>query len=297
MYPVTIGNLQLSNCVYNAACYTVKTYYGLKQLNNSDSGAVVTKTLTPKPRKGNPRPNYYTDTIGSINSVGLTNDGYKYFIDPPIDFDKPYIISVTANSIEELMELLRVLRKRAINIELNLSCPNTEKDPICYDFDKMDEWLRNVTRIYPSFGLKLSPYFLNHDINRVTNIIKKYPQIVYLVCSNTIPNGLIIDPETDKPIIGNKFGGVGGKYVKPFALANVNKFHTIFGKKLDIVGCGGVSTGLDVYHYILAGATAVQIATQFIEEGPGCFKRITDEFSRIIEVKKYDKIRAFKGKL
>jgi len=297
MYSVSIGNLQLSNCIYNAACYAVKTHNGLKQLNNSYSGAVVTKTLTPKPREGNLRPNYHADTIGSINSVGLANDGYQYFIDPPIDFNKPYIISVTANSIKELMELLKVLKKRAINIELNLSCPNTEKDPICYDFDKMDEWLGCVSQIYTSFGLKLSPYFLNRDINRVVNIIKKYPQIVYLVCCNTIPNGLIINPETDEPIIGNKFGGVGGKYAKPFALANVSKFYTLLGNQLDIVGCGGISSGLDVYHYVLAGAKAVQISTQFIEEGSECFKRITTEFKRILKIKKYADLKSFTGKL
>ena len=110
---------------------------------------------------------------------------------------------------------------------------------------------------------------------------------------------MIIDRERDTPVIKpNKgLGGLGGRYLKPIALANVKTFYELLGPEFPIIGVGGIETGRDVYDYILCGASAVEIGTQFAKEGPGCFERIQREFEEIMERKGYSSIEELRGKL
>jgi dihydroorotate dehydrogenase (fumarate) len=201
------------------------------------------------------------------------------------------------------MKMLIEFKKKRINIEVNLSCPNVEYEPICYNLIKFDEWLQCISKLYPSFGIKLSPFLSMNYIYQIAGIIKKYPQIRYIVCSNTLPNGLILNSKNYNPVISNKYGGLGGNYLKPISLANVNLFYKINKKinnNIDIIGCGGINSGKDVYEYIIAGASAVQIATHLIENDLKCFKQITKELSEILSTNKItinNSIHNLKGKL
>ena len=65
----------------------------------------------------------------------------------------------------------------------------------------------------------------------------------------------------------------------------------------DIIGCGGITSGLDAFEHILCGASAVQIGTQFHIEGDTVFKRISNELETIMKDKNYLKLSDFRGKL
>lgn len=65
----------------------------------------------------------------------------------------------------------------------------------------------------------------------------------------------------------------------------------------NIIGCGGISNGNDVYEYILAGADAVQIGTTLLKNSPKCFEIITSELIQIMSKKKYKNISEYRGKL
>ena len=90
-------------------------------------------------------------------------------------------------------------------------------------------------------------------------------------------------------------GGIGGDYCKPIALANVRQFYELLkDTDIDIIGCGGIKSGQDVYEHILCGATAVQIGTHLVKTGTGCFNRILNELKEILDDRSLDEIR---GKL
>lgn len=91
--------------------------------------------------------------------------------------------------------------------------------------------------------------------------------------------------------------GCPGNYIKPIALANVRTFYELLQGRVSIFGVGGVSTGKDVFEYILAGADAVQVGTAFQEEGEDVFGRIILEFEDILHKKGYKSIHDFKGNL
>ena len=96
-------------------------------------------------------------------------------------------------------------------------------------------------------------------------IIAKYP-INFITCINSIANGLVIDTVKECPVIYPKsgFGGIGGNIVKPTALANVRQFYNLLSPKMSVIGCGGVLTGEDAFHHLLAGASAVSVGTSLM---------------------------------
>ena len=67
--------------------------------------------------------------------------------------------------------------------------------------------------------------------------------------------------------------------------------------KIDIIGCGGIENGEDVFDYILCGATLVQVGTQFYKEGCELFYRLNTELLKIMKKKNYGKLEDFRGRL
>ena len=66
---------------------------------------------------------------------------------------------------------------------------------------------------------------------------------------------------------------------------------------MDIIGCGGVSDGMDAFEYFLAGASAVAVGTQLLRETPLAFGRLNQELITIMEDKNYTKLLDFSNKL
>ena len=284
---VKIGNTELNNIIYNAAGPLCITENELIDIYNSDSGAVLSKSCTLLEREGNEKPRYWDNDILSINSSGLPNKGYLYY-DKIADLiiNKPYFVSVSGLSLDDNKIIIDKLSQnpKISSIELNLSCPNIINKPqIGYDNESIINYLKTLTPITTKYnkdlGIKLPPYFDISHFNQVSDIIKQFP-INYLTCINSIGNGLVFDINTNNPVIKpkNGLGGIGGKCIKPIALSNVYMFHRLL-PNMDIVGCGGIENGRDVYEHILCGAKAVQIGTQFMKEGTTCFKRILNEYN------------------
>ena len=75
----TIGNIELDNPFLNASgchCYSETE---LEDLNNSECGSFITKTMTLNMRMGNPEPRYFHNAHLSVNSMGLPNMGFTYY--------------------------------------------------------------------------------------------------------------------------------------------------------------------------------------------------------------------------
>ena len=306
-----ISSVFLKSCLYNASGCLCVSKEDLLKVYNSNSGAVISKSCTFSPREGNPKPRYFENSYGSINSMGMPNKGYRfytymsnYLLD--LGDSKPYIISVSGLDFDELLTMLsyidNMVKRPEQLVEVNLSCPNIPGEAqVSYDFKKMDNCLKKIfSNKYKKIkiGLKLSPYFDPSHILEVSNIFKKY-SLHFLTCINSLGNGIIINPETDKTSIVPKkgLGGVGGLYCKPIALSNVFQFYKHLGDKLTIIGCGGVQSGQDAYEHILCGASVVQIGTQLVREGPNCFTRIEKELKDILIKKKYKSVKELCGSI
>lgn len=300
-----IGSIALSSCLYNASGPRCTTQEELYALGESNSSAILCKSATLEAREGNPSPRYIETSWGSINSMGLPNKGVQFYKEMAASlqhYNKPYLMSVAGLSLEDNLTMLRALQDCVglAGIELNLSCPNVPGKPQTgYDFDRTKEVLDKVCPIVKHpLGIKLPPYFDLIHFQQAANIINQFP-VDFVTCVNSIGNGLVIDVDQEQVVIKPKqgFGGIGGDYIKPTALANVRQFYLLLREDIAVVGCGGVKSGQDVFEHLLCGASAVQVGTQLMREGTGCFERLEQELKALMTKKGYHSVEDFRGKL
>ncbi|MBI4335837.1 MAG: dihydroorotate dehydrogenase [Candidatus Omnitrophica bacterium] len=264
---VRIGKLKLKNPVMAASGTFGVEYQGLVDI--SALGAIVMKTITLKPREGNPPPRIVETASGMLNSIGLENVGLDKFIEEKLPeasvFKAPIIASVSGDSDKDFAEMARRLDKTNIDgIELNLSCPNLRKKRLISqsagDTYKAVKAARRETAL--TLIAKLSP--------NVTDI----SEIVQAACNagadavslvNTF-TGMAVDIQTGRPRLGAVTGGLSGPAIKPIALRMVwEAFNKV---KIPIIGIGGIMDYRDALEFIICGATAVQIGTaNFVNPG------------------------------
>ena len=300
-----IGTFTFDNCLMNAAGVYCMTRKELDAIEQSAAGSFVTKTGTLEERAGNPEPRYADTILGSINSMGLPNKGFQYYLDYVIELQnqpgsKNHFLSLVGMSPEETHTILKEVEASSYQglVELNLSCPNVPGKPqIAYDFETTDQILAEVFSYFTKpLGVKLPPYFDIVHFDQAAAVFNKYP-LAFVNCINSIGNGLVIEDETVVIKPKNGFGGIGGDYVKPTALANVHAFYKRLNPSIQIIGTGGVKTGRDAFEHILCGASMIQIGTALHQEGPQAFERITRELKDIMAAKGYESLEDFRGKL
>lgn len=290
----------------NASGVHCMTTTELVELEQSNAGAFITKSCTLNERAGNPEPRYFDVPLGSINSMGLPNRGFDYYLDYALNYEKqqtqPLFFSIAGMSAAENLEMLTMIEKSDFQgiTELNLSCPNVPGKPqLAYDFEATEDLLQQVfARFTKPLGIKLPPYFDLAHFDQMAEILNQFP-LTYVNSINSIGNGLYIDPQKEAVVIKPKegFGGLGGEYVKPTALANVRAFYTRLKPEIKIIGTGGIRNGQDAFEHLLCGATMLQIGTELHKEGPKIFDRITKELEQIMTEKGYRTIDEFRGKL
>jgi dihydroorotate dehydrogenase (fumarate) len=298
--------LEMQNPLYNASGVMCRTTEELEAMRASSAGALITKSCTLDPREGNPEPRYYATPLGTINSMGLPNGGYEYYLKYAEEYDyannKPLFISVSGMSLADNLTILKAFRERDLPcmLEVNLSCPNLPGKPqLGYDLPAANEALEKFSETYGRpFGVKLPPYFDVSHFEQAAEIFNRFDLLKYVTCINSVGNALVIDVDAESVVIKPKdgLGGIGGDYVLPTALANVREFaRRLNGKQ--VVGCGGVKSGKEAFMHILAGATTVQIGSCLKEEGVGAFDRILQELKDLMAAKGYSKLDDFRGKL
>ncbi|MGN8981173.1 dihydroorotate oxidase [Enterococcus villorum] len=303
----TFFNHTFANPFMNASGVHCMTIAELEELAHSKAGAYITKSCTINERSGNPEPRYYDVPLGSINSMGLPNLGFKYYLDYALNVEQqsdgqPLFFSIAGMSAAENLEMLMMIENSDFQgiTELNLSCPNVPGKPqLAYDFDATLELLKQVFAHFTKpLGIKLPPYFDLAHFDQMAEILNQFP-LTYVNSINSIGNGLYIDPQSETVVIKPKegFGGLGGEYVKPTALANVRAFYTRLKPEIKIIGTGGIRNGQDAFEHLLCGATMLQIGTELHKEGPQIFNRITKELESIMTEKGYQSIDEFRGKL
>lgn len=302
----TFFNHTFANPFMNASGVHCMTTTELVELEQSNAGAFITKSCTLNERAGNPEPRYFDVPLGSINSMGLPNRGFDYYLDYALNYEKqqtqPLFFSIAGMSATENLEMLTLIEKSDFQgiTELNLSCPNVPGKPqLAYDFETTEDLLQQVfARFTKPLGIKLPPYFDLAHFDQMAEILNQFP-LTYVNSINSIGNGLYIDPQKEAVVIKPKegFGGLGGEYVKPTALANVRAFYTRLKPEIKIIGTGGIRNGQDAFEHLLCGATMIQIGTELHKEGPKIFDRITKELEQIMTEKGYRTIDEFRGKL
>jgi len=261
-----IGKITLRNPLILASGVLGSSYSSLNRIYNSGFGAVITKSIGIDEREGNPNPSVFFlhEIKSAINSVGLANPGYKLYREELkilIEKEVPTIVSIFGGNIDEFSEVLEGLDDLPfLCFELNLSCPNTEKEGLAVGTDP--QLVYEITkemqkRTSKPIWVKLTPNIT--DIFEIAEAAIKGGASA-LVAINTL-KAMIIDIYSKKPILGFKRGGLSGAAIKPIGIRFVYDLFERFGETIPIVGVGGINSGYDVIEYLLAGASAVEVGT------------------------------------
>jgi dihydroorotate dehydrogenase (NAD+) catalytic subunit len=297
---VGIGKLKLKNPVMVASgtfgyAEEFKDFMDLKKL-----GAIVTKTLTLKPRQGNPGPRTCETSAGMLNSIGLENPGLEIFIRDKLPFLKklgiPIIMSVASEEeAREFLELVSRLSKieEVAAIELNISCPNVlgKGQLIAQDPEATYKIVQEARKLTSKTLItKLSP-----NVTSITEIAKSAEaagsDAISLI--NTLA-GMSIDVAQRKPKIACGIAGLSGPAIRPVAVRMVWE---VFNKvKIPIIGMGGIMDASSALEFIIAGSSAVSIGTaNFID--PGISARIISGLKENLTRNKIADIKELVGSL
>ena len=261
---VNIGSLKLRNPIMLASG-TVGYGNEISEFSNLNKlGAIVTKSLSLKPRKGNPPQRIVETPAGMLNAIGLANVGVDEFLKEKIPFlknyDVPLICNIAASTVEEYVECTKILTSDETikAFEINVSCPNVKDGGLQFGNDvkavgNVTSKVRAVTN--KPLIIKLSPN---------VSYISEFAQVVKdeggdaVSAINTLV-GTAFNIFTKKPKIFNINGGLSGPAIKPVALAKVLEI----SRKIDIpiIGIGGIMNWKDVIEFMIVGASAVQIGT------------------------------------
>jgi len=261
---IKLGTLALKNPVMVASgtfgyAQEFKDFIDLKKL-----GAVVTKTITVKPRQGNISPRTCETPAGMLNSIGLENPGIGKFIQDKLPFLSklgiPVIVSIAAEeNPEEFVSLAQQLDllPEVSAIELNISCPNLAKNKLISQDAGETLELTNAVRKVTSKCLivKLSPNVAS--IQEIA-LAAQSAGADALALINTF-SGMSIDVHKRTPKLGSWVGGLSGPAIRPVAVRMVWE---VFNKiKIPIVGMGGIMDTESALEFFIAGATAISVGT------------------------------------
>lgn len=298
---VEIAGLRFRNPVLNSACPVSRDGKAIELLAEGGVGGLVTKTISVRAAKV-PRPH-----------MGVINKGFIGLISPKYEDEGlvPNVIRVRGAYYGFLnAELWSDLPpEQWFNVELPYAKEVARRHGIPL-IVSLGYWARELRELGPKAvrsgaqGIEFSTHYVGYDYRPVVESAEALKEVVGVpvfpklsphltglkemirdlekvgvdgvVAINTIGPALHIDVETGRPLMGGPegHGWLSGPAIKPVGLAVVAEIAKM--SKLPVIGVGGVSQPEDVIEYVMAGATAVQVCTQAIVEGPQVFRRLTE---------------------
>ena len=277
---VRVGSVELANPIMTASGTAgygseFSAFFDLSSL-----GAVVTKSIASFEWAGNPAPRVHPTPQGMINAVGLQGPGVAHWLDHELPAllatGATVVCSIWGRSVDEYRaaaDLLAAAPSQVVAVEVNLSCPNLEGrgSIFSHDADLSAEVIAATAGCERPRWAKLSP-----NTDRIVEVAEAVSgagaEAVTLI--NTLL-GLVLDPDTLRPALGNGGGGLSGRAIHPVAVRAVHDVRLAL-PDLPIVGVGGVAAGWDAAEMMVVGAQAVQVGTASFADPRACV-RVLDE--------------------
>lgn len=249
--------------------------------------AVEVGTVTPKPQPGNPRPRLFRipEQHALINRMGFNNHGALEATEHLRAHTwkaAPVGVNLGKNkdtplerAVEDYVACVDALAPLGDYVVVNASSPNTpglrklqEPEHLTALLQAVRERLEQVAPGKPLF-LKIAPDLTPEAVDEVVDVARACG-LAGLIATNTT-----IARPFEHPV-AKEAGGLSGSPVREASTAVIRRAYARSGGTLPIIGVGGIFTAEDVYQKLRAGASAVQVYTGFIYEGPGMVRRLLE---------------------
>jgi dihydroorotate dehydrogenase len=290
---VKVGGLELEHPIALAAGLD-KDAVAVQGLFAVGFSAVEVGTLTPLPQPGNPKPRLFRlpEHSALINRMGFNNKGAleaQHRLRELQWRPGPVGANIGKNKITPLEhatdDYLRCVDQLALfadYVVINASSPNTpglrqlqEPEQLATLLGSVRARMNEVARGKPLF-LKIAPDLGAEAVDAIVDVAMA-ARLDGIIATNTTITRPVEHP------LAKEAGGLSGRPVEDLATAVVSRAYARAAGRLAIIGVGGIFNAKDAYAKIRAGASAVQLYTGFIYEGPGAVGRILEELTALLK--------------
>jgi len=290
-----VAGLSFANPVGLAAGFD-KNAQAPNQLMRLGFGFVEVGAVTPLPQAGNEKPRVFRlrNNRAVINRYGFNNDGLPKIAQrlaarPRNNIRKGIVgINLGANKkstdrIEDYVQGIEVLNGLVDFYTVNISSPNTPGLRTLQDAAALNELLERVTAardampIKTPLFLKIAPDLADEDKADIAAALAKHTLDALVVSNTTLARpDFLTGPNISEA------GGLSGRPLFEPSTALLAEFYRLIGANTPLVGVGGISSAVEAYEKIKAGASLVQLYTALVYEGPGLVSKINQGLDQML---------------
>ncbi|WP_288760286.1 quinone-dependent dihydroorotate dehydrogenase [uncultured Brevundimonas sp.] len=278
-----LAGLDLPNPVGLAAGLD-KNGEALRGLSRLGFGFVECGSVTPRPQPGNPKPRLFrlAEDRAIINRMGFNNAGLEAFARRLAARPAAAVVGANLGANKETEDKaadyvagLERLDGLADYFTINISSPNTPGLRALQGRTQLDDLLGRIDAARPRATarqpvlLKIAPDLAGAEIAMIVEAALAH-RIDALIVSNTT----LERPASLRSVHAAEAGGLSGAPIRPFAEKALVAAAEAAQGRLPLVAVGGIDSGAEAYRRIRLGATAVQVYSALIYEGPGLVQRI-----------------------
>jgi len=264
-------------------------------------GFVECGTVTPKPQAGNPRPRLFrlSEDRAVINRMGFNNQGLEAFA-ARLARRGPGVVgaNIGANKdsedrVGDYVTGLTRLWGLASYFTINISSPNTPGLRALQTRAALEELLGRLAEARDALPRQgLVPMFLKVAPDLEDDEVEA---IVETVLANGLSGVIVSNTTISRPRLASRFrdetGGLSGAPLTGLSTERLAAFAAAAAGRLALIGAGGVGSGADAYAKIRAGASAVQLYSALVFEGPGLVRRIKRELAQRLRAEGFAQLR------
>lgn len=246
-------------------------------------------TVTPQPQPGNPKPRLFRqpESLAIINRMGFNSDGAKKVLERidrlswspsrvPLGFNLgKNKTTPTSNAIDDFVAGIQTFRRKSSWLTINISSPNT---PGLRDL-ATPTFLRDLASACGDAAaacwIKLDP-----DMDR-----KTFQTLIHSVKDEGFRGAIISNTHR---VEWPHAGGQSGHPLLSASNSCLEWAWDVTKGSLPMIASGGVLSGIDAFHKLARGASAVQIYTALVYRGPAAAFSICEELAAELKLRGFN---------
>ncbi len=265
-------------------------------------GFVECGTVTPLPQEGNPRPRIFrlTSDRGVINRLGFNNEGLEPFARRLAARRRRGVVgaNIGANKdstdrIADYVTGLTRLWGLADYFTINISSPNTPGLRNLQTRDALDELLGRLDEARQALSpsgrcavfLKVAPDLEDSEVLAIAET-----SIAHGLDGLIVGNTTLSRPATLNSPFRTESGGLSGAPLMSLSTAVLGRFFETLQGRLPLIGAGGIASGADAFAKIRAGASAVQLYSAMVYEGPNLAVKVKAELAARLKAEGFSSV-------
>jgi dihydroorotate dehydrogenase len=253
-------------------------------------GFVECGSVTPRPQAGNPQPRLFrlVEDRAVINRMGFNNRGLEHaVVRLQARRGRPGVVGINLGANKDADDRtadyvtgLRATAALASYVTVNISSPNTPGLRALQDEAALTDLVARVVAArgalqVPVF-VKIAPDLEPADFDAIARIAIDGGIDGLIVSNTTVSRPPLLSRDAGEA------GGLSGAPLQPLAMAALRQAARATGGALPLIAAGGIATGAEAYARIRAGASAVQLYSALVYDGPGLVQRIKADLAALL---------------